>query len=274
MIKVKKILVSQPQPDPEKSPYAELIKKFCLKVDYFKFFKIVGIPAKDFRKQKVNIADTTALILTSKNAADHFFRMCTELRIPISENLKYFCTTEAIALYLQKYVIYRKRKVFYSNHDNNEMLELIKKHKTEKFLLPCTETHKTEIPLFLDKEKIDYTKAVLYKTVSEDLSKIDILNYDMFAFFSPSGIKSLFENFPNFKQGEKVVAVFGNTTLLEAKKQGITPEVIAPSKKCPSMIMAIDAFLDENSKSKKKKAVVVEISEAPIIKKIIKKTAK
>jgi len=272
VIKVKKILVSQPQPDPEKSPYADLIKKFNLKVDFFKFFKIVGIPAKDFRKQKVNIAENTAIILTSKNASDHFFRMCSELRIPISENLKYFCTTESIALYLQKYVIYRKRKVFYCNHDNNELLDLIKKHKTEKFLLPCTELHKTEIPAFLDKEKIDYTKAILYKTVSEDLSKIDIPNYDMFAFFSPSGIKSLFENFPDFKQGDKVIAVFGTTTLDEAKKHKIIPEVIAPTQNCPSMIMAIEAFLEENHKAKKKQIPVPEIIvEEPQKKKIIKK---
>lgn len=271
MIKVKKLLVSQPQPDPEKSPYADLIKKHNLKVDFFKFFKIVGIPAKEFRKQKVNIAEITAIILTSKNAADHFFRMCSELRIPVSEELKYFCTTESIALYLQKYVIYRKRKVFYCNNDNVELLDLIKKHRTEKYLLPCTELHKTEIPLFLDKEKIDYTKAVLYKTVSEDLSKIDILSYDMFAFFSPSGIKSLIENFPSFKQGDKAIAVFGSTTLEEAHKHKITPEVVAPSKNCPSMIMAIDAFLEENHKVKKKQAVATEIAEVPEVKKSKKK---
>jgi len=271
VIKVKKILVSQPQPDPEKSPYADLIKKFNLKVDFFKFFKIVGIPAKDFRKQKVNIASITAVILTSKNAADHFFRICSELRIPISENLKYFCTTESIALYLQKYVIYRKRKVFYCNNDNDELLDLIKKHKTEKFLLPCTELHKTEIPIFLDKEKIDYTKAILYKTVSEDLSKIEISNYDMLAFFSPSGIKSLFENFPDFKQGDSAIAVFGSTTLEEANKQGINPEVIAPTQSCPSMIMAIEAFLDESYKAKKKLTLTPEIKEEPEKKKTKKK---
>ena len=271
MIKVKKILVSQPQPDPEKNPYADLIKKFNLKVDFFKFFKIVGIPAKEFRKQKVNIATITSVILTSKNASDHFFRMCSELRIPISENLKYFCTTESIALYLQKYVIYRKRKVFYCNNDNNELMDLIKKHKTEKFLLPCTELHKTEIPAFLDKEKIDYSKAVLYKTVSEDLSKIDILSYDMFAFFSPSGIKSLFENFPEFKQGDKAIAVFGSTTLEEAHKYKITPEVIAPTQNCPSMIMAIEAFLEDNHKAKKKQTPVAEITQEPEKKKSKKK---
>lgn len=252
MIKVKKILISQPAPDPEKSPYADIIKKYNVKIDFFKFFKIIGLSAKEFRKQKVNIADSTAIVFTSKNAIDHFFRMCTELRIAISENLKYFCTTEAIALYLQKYVIYRKRKVFFCNQENNEMLDIVKKHKNEKFLLPCTHGFKTDIPSCLGKENIDCTKAILYKTISEDLSKINIIDYDMFVFFSPSGIKSLYENYPEFDKGEKVIAVFGNTTLEEAHKHGFEPDVIAPSAKCPSMIMAIEAFLEENSKNKKK----------------------
>jgi len=250
--KVKKILVSQPTPDPEKSPYADIIRKYNVKIDFFKFFKIIGLSAKDFRKQKVNIAESTAIVFTSKNAIDHFFRICAELRIPISENLKYFCTTEAIALYLQKYVIYRKRKVFFCNHDNNEMLDIVKKHKGEKFLLPCTEGFKTEIPSCLGKENIECTKAILYKTISEDLKKINILEYDMFVFFSPSGIKSLYENYPDFKKGDIAIAVFGNTTLEEAHKHGFEPDIIAPSLKCPSMIMAIDAFLEENHKNKKK----------------------
>lgn len=272
MIKIKKILVSQPQPDPEKSPYTDLIKKFNLKVDFFKFFKIVGIASKDFRKQKVNIAEHTAIIFTSKNAVDHYFRMCGELRIPISENLRYFCTTESIALYLQKYVIYRKRKVFFCNQDVSGLLELIKKHKTEKFLLPCTEAHKKEIPAFLEKENIDYSKAILYKTVSEDLTKIDIFYYDMFVFFSPSGIKSLFENYPSFKQEDKFIAVFGNTTFDEAINYEINPNIIAPSKACPSMTMAIDSFIEENHKAYKKQAPALqEIDMEPKVEKKIKK---
>lgn len=271
MIKIKKILVSQPQPDPEKSPYADVTKKYNLKVDFFKFFKIVGVSSKDFRKQKINIADYTAIIFTSKNAVDHYFRMCCELRVPVSENMRYFCTTEAIALYLQKYVIYRKRKVFFCNQDNNELLDIIKKHRTEKFLLPCTEAHKTEIPAFLTKEKIDFSIAILYRTVSEDLSKINIFFYEMYVFFSPSGIKSLFENYPDFKKEDKIIAVFGNTTLEEAIRCGITPDVIAPSKNCPSMIMAIDAFLDENHKAKKKQAAVIEDVAEPVVEKKPKK---
>ena len=271
MIKIKKILVSQPQPDPEKSPYADVTKKYNLKVDFFKFFKIVGINSKDFRKQKINIADYTAIIFTSKNAVDHYFRMCSELRIPISENLRYFCTTEAIALYLQKYVIYRKRKVFFCNQDNFELLDIIRKHKTEKFLLPCTEAHKTEIPAFLTKEKIDFSIAILYKTVSEDLSKVNIFFYDMFVFFSPSGIKSLFENYPGFKQDDKIIAVFGNTTLEEAFNYGIRPDIVAPSKSCPSMIMAIDAFLEENHKAKKKQPQVIQEVVEPVVEKKTKK---
>ncbi len=266
MIRVRRILVSQPQPDPEKSPYADIIKKYNVKIDFFKFFKIVGISSKEFRKQKVNLGDCTSVVFTSKNAVDHFFRIAGELRVNISENLKYFCTTEAIALYLQKYVIYRKRKVFFCNQETGEIIDLIKKHKTEKFILPCTEGFKTDIPICLEKEKIDCSKAILYKTVSEDLSKVDLMNYDMFAFFSPSGIKSLFENFADFKQGEKIIAVFGNTTLEEARKKGINPQIIAPSKSCPSMIMAIDAFLDENFKAKKKQ-ITPPVDEPVILKK-------
>jgi len=266
VIKVKKILISQPQPDQEKSPYADILKKYCVKIDFFKFFKIIGLSSKDFRKQKINIADCSAVIFTSKNAVDHFFRITNELRINILENMKYFCTTEAIALYLQKYVIYRKRKVFFCNQETGEIIDLIRKHKTEKFILPCTEGFKTDIPFCLEKEKIDCSKAILYKTVSEDLSKIDLMSYDMFAFFSPSGIKSLYENFPDFEQGEKIIAVFGNTTLEEARKKGINPQVIAPSKSCPSMIMAIDAFLEENHKIKKK-PTTVPVEETVVINK-------
>lgn len=267
MVKIKRILVSQPQPDPEKSPYAEIVKKYNLKIDFFKFFKIVGLSSKDFRKQKVNLADYTALILTSKNAVDHYFRMCSELRVPILETTKYFCTTESIALYLQKYVIYRKRKVFFCSSDFNELYDLFKKHKTEKFLLPCTEAHKIEIPSYLDKEKITYAKAVLYKTVSEDLSRIDLMNYDMFAFFSPSGIKSLYDNYPEFNQEEKVIAVFGASTNDEAVKRGIKPDVVAPTKHCPSMIMAIESFLEENFKGKKKTPCAEIIVEKQVPKK-------
>jgi len=252
VIKIKRILVSQPQPDPEKSPYTDILKKHKVKIDFFKFFKIVGLSSKEFRKQRINLADFTALIFTSKNSVDHYFRMCNELRVPVIETTKYFCTTEAIALYLQKYVVYRKRKVFFCSYESKEFLDLIKKHKTEKFLLPCTELHKFEIPAFLDKEKIDYAKAVLYKTVSEDLSKIDLVNYDMFAFFSPSGIKSLFENCPEFQQNDKIIAVFGETTKEEANKRGLIPDIVAPTKTCPSMTMAINEFLEDYFKKTKK----------------------
>lgn len=252
MLKIKRILVSQPKPSPEKSPYADLIKKHNVKIDFFKFFKIIGIPCKEFRQQRINIADYTAIILTSKNAVDNFFKMSEELRQPISDDVKYFCSSEAIAFYLQKYVLYRKRKVFSGKTNFMDLMEIIKKHKEEKFLLPCTENHKIDIPSLLDSENINYNKAIISRTISENLNKIDLIRYDMYVFFSPSGIKSLFENEPTFKQGDKVIAVFGKTTLEEAKKNVLKPQIIAPTKETPSMTMAIDAYLEKLEKSKRK----------------------
>jgi len=248
--KIKKILVSQPKPDPEKSPYTQLINKHKIKIDFFKFFKVVGVSVKEFRQQRINIPDYTAIILTSKNAVDHFFRISEEMRISISDDVKYFCASETIALYLQKYVIYRKRKVFCGKTNICDLMEIIKKHKEEKFLLPCTENHKIEIPCLLEQEAIKFDKAVIYRTVSENLSKMELEKYDMMAFFSPSGIISLFDNLPDFKQDNKIIAVFGNTTLEEAQKYGLNPQIIAPTKETPSMTMAIDSFIENLNKNK------------------------
>ena len=258
--KIKRILISQPKPDPEKSPYADLIKKYNLKIDFFKFFKIVGIPCREFRQQRVNIGDFTAIILTSRNAVDHFFKISEEMRQPISDDVKYFCASEAISLYLQKYVTYRKRKVFAGRTNFNDLMEIIRKHKDENFLLPCIENHKIDIPKLLDKEDISYNKAVISRTVSESLSKIDLIRYDMYVFFSPSGITSLFENEPEFKQGDKIIAVFGKTTLEEAKNRGLKPQIVAPTKEAPSMAMAIDNYLDKLQKNKRKSATLAKKS--------------
>ncbi|MDD3876954.1 MAG: uroporphyrinogen-III synthase [Bacteroidales bacterium] len=273
MLKIKRILISQPQPESEKSPYAEIVKKHNVKIDFFKFFKIVGVSAKDFRMQRINLNDYTAVMMTSKNAVDHFFKLCEELRIIMPDETKYFCSSEAIALYLQKYVIYRKRKVFASKNNICELIDVMKKYKDERFLLPCAENHKADIPCLLNKELINFDKAIIYKTESENLSIIDLNSYDLFAFFSPSGIKSLFENQPNFVQGEKVIAVFGSGTLEEALLHGLKPQIIIPTKELPSMTMAIDSYLENSSKKKKCKEVTQEIIE-PVKEKVVPKPMK
>jgi len=252
-LKVKSLLVSQPKPDLEKSPYADIIKKYNVKVEFHKFFKIEGITSKDFRLNRINLLDYTSVIFTSKNAVDHYFRLCTELRAEIPESMKYFCVTEAIALYLQKYIQFRKRKIFHGNNLFSDLMESIKKHKVETFLLPCSETYNKEVINTLDENKINYTKTEVYKTVPENLKKVKIVNYDMLVFFSPTGIKSLFTNFPKFKQNSTVIATFGETTCREAKEAGLKVTIEAPNPQAPSMTMAIDQFLQKNHIVKKRK---------------------
>lgn len=253
-MKVKKILISQPEPaELEKSPYTPLIEKYNLEIDYKKFIKVEGIEAREFRKDKVSILDHTAIILTSRKAVDHFFRIAEEMRVEVPETMKYFCISEATAYYLQKYVQYRKRKIFHGKQNFDDLLELIKKHKKETFLLPCSETHKNNIPEKLDKYKIKYNKAVIYRTLSADLSDVDINEYDMFVLFSPSGVNSLFENFKDFKQGENLIAAFGPSTIKAAEDYGLKVNIQAPAKNAPSMSMAIDNYLDEERKKKRRK---------------------
>ncbi len=253
-MKVKKILISQPKPaDLEKSPYTALTEKYNLEVDYKKFIKVEGIKSIEFRQSKVNILDHTAIIFTSRKAVDHFFRMAGEMRVYIPDTMKYFCISESTAYYLQKYVQYRKRKIFHGKQSFNDLMEVIKKHKKEKFLLPCSESHKNDIPARLNKDKIKYSKAVIYRTLPANLSDIPIGEYDMLVFFSPSGVKSLFENFSDFKQEETVIAAFGPSTIKAAEKEGLKVIVKAPSRTAPSMSMAIDQFLDEERKKKRRK---------------------
>jgi uroporphyrinogen-III synthase len=249
-LKVKNLLVSQPKPDLEKSPYADIIKKYNVKIEFKKFFKIEGVPSKDFRQNRINLLEYSAVIFTSKNAVDHYFRLCTEMRIQVPDTMKYFCVTEAIALYLQKYIQYRKRKIFHGNNLFSDLMESIKKHKTEAFLLPCSETYNQEVLKILDENKINYTKTEVYRNVPDDLSKTKLQNFDMLVFFSPSGIKSLFHNFPKFKQNSTVIATFGETTSHEAKEAGLKVSVEAPNPQAPSMTMAIDQFLQKNNKTK------------------------
>lgn len=250
-LKIKTLLISQPKPaDEAKSPYFELAKKYKLDVCFRKFITIDGVPARDFRKSRINFQDYTAIILTSRNSVDHFFRMCDEMRYTVPETLKYFCISESTAFYLQKYIQYRKRKVFYGKQDFSELIDIIKKHKNEKYLLPCSDIHKPEIPKMLDESEIFYKKAVLYKTLASDLSDIDIYKYDLLVFFSPAGVKSLFKNFPDFKQNNIHIAAFGPTTAKAVKELGLNLNVCAPTKKTPSMTMALDQYISAINKKK------------------------
>jgi len=250
-VKIKNILVSQPKPaNLEKSPYGELVKKYRLDIDFHKFIKIEGISAKEFRKERINILDYSAVIFTSRNAVDHYFRICKEMRLEVPDTMKYFCISEATAFYLQKYVQYRKRKIFYGKQSFEQLIELIKKHKDEKYILPCSEIHKQSISSLLKKNEIVYTKAVLYKTLASDLSKVKIGNYDMLIFFSPSGVKSLFKNFPEFEQNSTLIAAFGPTTSKAVKESGLKLNVEAPTKTAPSMTMAIDQYVQKQMRKK------------------------
>jgi uroporphyrinogen-III synthase len=246
------ILVSQPQPtDFEKSPYGDLARKYSLNIEFQKFIKIEGISAKEFRQSKINPLSFTAVIFTSRNAVDHYFRMAKELRIEVPQTMKYFCISEATAFYLQKYVQYRKRKIFHGRQSFEELVEIIRKHKEEKYLLPCSDIHKASISKLLDDSAIDYAKAIFYKTLASDLSHIDISDYDMLIFFSPAGVESLFKNFPEFKQNSTVIGAFGPTTAKAVKDSGLTLTIEAPTKTSPSMTMAIEEFLQKNHKKSK-----------------------
>lgn len=241
--KVKSILISQPKPVTDKSPYFDLADKYKLKIDFRSFIHVEGVPAKEFRQERVNILEHSAVILTSRNAVDHFFRMCEEMRTPVPESLKYFCLSESTAYYLQKYVVYRKRKIFHGKVSFKDLLEVIKKHKNEKYLLPCSDIHKRNITDLLDGINIKYTKAVFYNTVCSDLSDLADVNYDMLVFFSPSGIESLFKNFPDFKQNNTRIAAFGTTTSAAVEAAGLRIDVHAPTPGLPSMSAAIETYI-------------------------------
>ena len=247
-MKVKTILVSQPKPESDKSPYFDLEKNYSVKVDFRPFIHVEGISVKDFRKSKIDLSDRTAIILTSRSAADHFFRIHKELRLSGADNLKYFCISEAVAFYLQKYIVYRKRKIFYGARSFDDLLTIIKKHKKEKFLLPCSNIHKQQIAKVLIKEELDFKKAVLYKTVCSDLSDLAEIQYDMLVFFSPSGVKSLFKNFPKFKQNSTRIAAFGPTTSKAVVDAGLKLDINAPVPDAPSMTMSIEHYLRKANK--------------------------
>jgi uroporphyrinogen-III synthase len=247
-LKVRTILVSQPKPESDKSPYFDLSDNCKVKVDFRSFIHVEGVDAKEFRQQKVNIQDFGAVIFTSRNAVDHFFRIAEEMRYTVPDDLKYFCISESTAYYLQKYVVYRKRKIFHGRQTVEDLIPLIKKHKNEKFLLPCSDILKQDIPDTLEKNGITFSKAMLYRTVCSDLSDLENVNYDVLVFFSPAGIASLYENFPNFKQNNTRIAVFGATTAKAAEKAGLEINIAAPKPEAPSMTMALEQYIKKHNK--------------------------
>jgi uroporphyrinogen-III synthase len=249
-MKVKKILVSQPQPENDKSPYFDLAQKFNVQIDFKPFIRVQGLTASEFRKQKIYLQDYSATIFTSKNAVDHFFRMCNELRYTVPETLKYFCITEAVALYTQKYIVYRKRKIFFGNRDFSELVDLMKKHADEQFLFPASDVCKDEHHRLLEASKINYSKAVFYKTVHNEMNKQGDLDYDLIIFFSPEGIKSLFKNFPDFKQENIQIGAFGNATAQAITSAGLHLDLQAPLPEAPSMTMALELYLQKANNSK------------------------
>ncbi|NQV54111.1 MAG: uroporphyrinogen-III synthase [Flavobacteriales bacterium] len=241
--KVKTILVSQPKPEGDKSPYFDLAKKFKLKIDFRPFIHVEGLSAQEFRKQRIQVLDHSAIIFTSRNAVDHFFRLCGESRVTVPETMKYFCMSEAIAYYLQKYVVYRKRKIFVGERRFSDLMPLIKKHGGERFLLPSADKLKEDITRQLEDSEISFTRAIFYRTVISDLSDLEEVKYDMLVFFSPSGIKSLFHNFPSFVQGETKIAAYGTTTHKAIEEHSLRLDCSAPTPDYPSMTAAIASYV-------------------------------
>jgi len=249
-MKVKTILVSQPEPKVENSPYFNLIEKQKVKIDFIPFIHVEGVSGKEVRIQKVDLNNFTAIILTSRNAVDHYFRIAEELRFKVPDTMKYFCQSEAVAFYLQKYVVYRKRKIYVGKRTFQELSPLIKKYKNEKFLLPSSDKLKPQIPELINELGVSWKQATFYKTVVSDLSDLQNVYYDILVFFSPSGIKSLFENFPDFEQNNTRIAVFGNTTVQAATDKGLRVDIKAPTPETPSMTMALEKYIKEANKRK------------------------
>lgn len=244
-VQIKRILVSQPKPENNKSPFFDLAKKRDVKVDFVPFIQIEAVNAKEFRKQKINILDYYGVLFTSRTAVDHYFRIAQELKITVPESMKYFCINEATAFYLQKYIVYRKRKIFHGKGQFEDLIDLLNKHKNGRLLFPLSENHKQDIPRKLRKFKFRFSKAILYRTVSTDLSHLADVNYDVLVFYSPSGIKSLFHNFPDFEQNETKIASFGASTAKAVKDAGLRLDIQAPMPKTPSMTMALERYMDE-----------------------------
>ncbi len=250
-MKVKTILVSQPEPKVENSPYFDLQQKQKVKIDFRPFIHVEGVASKEIRLQKVDLNNYTAIILTSRNAVDHFFRVAEEMRFKVPDTMKYFCQSEAVAFYLQKYVVYRKRKIYVGKRTFSELSPLIKKYKDEAFLLPSTDKLKPEVPNILDGLGVNWKQATFYKTVISDLSDLANVYYDILVFFSPSGIDSLFHNFPDFNQNNTRIAVFGNTTIKAVEDRNLRVDIAAPTPETPSMTMALEKYIEKANTKKK-----------------------
>jgi uroporphyrinogen-III synthase len=247
-MKVKTILVSQPEPKMENSPYSRLIEKEKVKVDFRPFIHVEGVDAKAVRQQKIDLSRYTAIILTSRNSVDHFFRIAEEMRFKVPDSMKYFCQSEAVAYYLQKYVVYRKRKIYVGKRNFADLQPLFKKYKDEAYLLPSSDSLKPQIPEVLEKVGVDWTRGIFYKTVISDLSDLRDVYYDVLVFFSPSGIESLLKNFPDFEQNNTRIAVFGNSTVNAATDAGLRIDIKAPTPETPSMTMALQKYITSVNK--------------------------
>ncbi len=250
-MKIKKILVSQPKPASEKSPYFDIASKYGVDIVFRPFIKVESFTAKEFRQQKISILDHTAIVFTSRHAIDHFFTLCKDLRVTIPESMKYFCVTEAISLYIQKYVQYRKRKMFFGTAGKiDDLVPTMVKHKTEKYLIPMSDVHNNDIKDLLDRNHLQHTEAVMYRTVSNDFSNDEKLDYDMLVFFSPAGVSSLLKNFPKFDQGDMRIATFGTTTAQAVRDSGLRLDLSAPTVQAPSMTAALDMYIKKVNSSK------------------------
>lgn len=266
-MKLKRILISQPKPESDKSPWLDIPSKHKVTLDFKPFIHVEGISASDFRKQRIDIAHYHCVILNSRNAVDHYFRMANELRYTVPEKTKYFCLTEAIALYLQKYIQYRKRKIFFAQQSVDELAEPIRKNKDEKFLFVCSDKATDKTTAYLEANHINFVQATFYKTVSSDMKDMNVPEYDMIVFFSPNGIQSLFDNYPNFKQGNIRIGLFGTTTYAAAIAKGLKVDLAAPLPNAPSMTMALDLYIKEfNAKNGEIKPMVnLPVNTAPVI---------
>lgn len=243
---VSKVLITQPKPSTDKSPYFDLAKKYGLDIEFHPFIRVEGIEGKEFRKQKIDIAEYSAIVFSSRKAIDHFFRICEELKIKVSQDLKYFCSTEAVALYLQKFILYRKRKVFFSADGSTDgLLEVIAKHKgKERFIVPTSDNGKNDIAIYLENEGGDYVEATLYRTLSNDIDPVMKNSYDVIVFYSPNSVQTLFDHDPSYKQNGTMIGAFGPTTSKAIEDAGLTLDIKAPAPNAPSMIAALELFLD------------------------------
>ncbi len=246
--KVKTILVSQPAPPKDKSPYHEIQTKYKVKVDFRPFIHVEGLSASEFRKQRIHILEHTAVIFTSRHAVDHFFRLCEETRVVVPETMKYFCISEAVAFCMQNYMVYRKRKIFFGKQRFSDLVDVLKKHKQENFLLPCSDIYKESMPEAMEEAGLRFSVGIFYKTVASDLSDLADIKYDMLVFFSPSGISSLFKNFPKFKQNGTRIAAFGPSTAKAISDAGLRLDVPAPTTDSPSMSKAIEEYIKKANK--------------------------